>query len=133
MKLLLAAMIGIFGFMATASADEHSENVCSSQDQTVCAHVGFHWGVPTTKAEGKFVFHATPASGEISDLKIDLWMDMGNGHGHGSAPVALKKMGKNQYAVSNAYFVMPGAWLIRADFKIGNDSFQLDIPLTIAE
>lgn len=134
MKLFLVAFVCVFGLISFAQAEEHSANVCASQNQNVCAHLGYHWGLPATSSEGKFVFHAmTPNQSEISDLKIDLWMDMGNGHGHGSAPVALSKMGINKYVVSNAYFVMTGTWLVRADFKIGNDSFHLEFPVDVAQ
>lgn len=133
MKLLVSAIFGFFALIATVQAEDHSAMVCAANDNTVCAHVGYHWGLPTSTAEAKFVFHATPKTGEISDLKIDLWMDMGGGHGHGSAPVVMAKMDANKYQISNAFFVMPGTWLVRADFNIGNEAFHLDIPVDVAE
>ena len=129
--ILLSLFLVTVGMANQSQAEEHSENVCTSADQTICAHLGYHWGVPTSSTEAKFMFHVMTDLGDISDLKIKLWMDMGNGHGHGSSPVEIKDLGQNKFLISKAYFVMAGPWLVRAQFTLNGHSYNLDIPVNI--
>lgn len=86
-----------------------------------------------SRDEGRFIAHVeTPAEALVTDLKVDLWMDMGGGHGHGSGPVTLKDGGSNHYAVTNAWFVMAGPWLVRLDFIFERRPYHLEIPVDVA-
>lgn len=86
----------------------------------VCAQVEFTKG-PYDGAESQFLvqfFDHKSAHGEHvmvdpTDLKIDLWMFMGDHGGHGSAPVKVVKQATGVYYVSEVYFVMPGRWTVR--------------------
>lgn len=86
----------------------------------VCAEVEFTKG-PFDGDESQFLvrfFDHKSAHGEHvmvdpQNLKIDLWMNMGNHGGHGSAPVKIVKQAQGVYFVSEAYFVMSGRWSVR--------------------
>ncbi|RPJ66212.1 MAG: hypothetical protein EHM20_17545, partial [Alphaproteobacteria bacterium] len=68
-------------------AGDHTPNYCSTVNTSNCAHLKFA-KFPTSTEESKFIAHVLSASGEqIQNVKIKLWMDMGNGQGHGSAPL----------------------------------------------
>lgn len=107
------------------------DEVCSTQLADLCAHVHFV-KTPDSIEESAFIFHVeTPNSEDIENLTLDLWMEMGSGHGHGSAPVVLEKVAKNKFKVSNAWFVMMGAWQIRSSFSINQISYKIIIPVNI--
>jgi hypothetical protein len=66
-------------------------------------------------------------------MKVSLWMNM-NGHGHGSAPTSITKLGQEPgvYQVSNMYFTMGGAWEVRINLKYSNSREETQIlPLEI--
>lgn len=131
MKLIftLSVLVGSVAF-----AHEHTPNVCvQGVQQKVCAHLGFEEKMNSSQ-EGKFKAHFMTAKGtEIQDLKIDLWMDMGPGHGHGSAPVTIAPAGKNMFNVTNAWFVMMGEWQVRMNFTLDGQAEQIIIPIQINE
>lgn len=81
----------------------------------------------TTKQEGRF---GLELNAEL--VKIDLWMQMGH-HGHGSAPLKVTPVSPKAYDITNAHFVMRGAWQIRVTYK--HEGFQetLIIPVVIKE
>lgn len=137
MKALLVAAVLFLGVAVSGSAfaaEEHSENVCSAVDANVCAHLGFHWGMPKSDGEGQFMFHVMlPEGVEATDVAVTLWMDLGNGSGHGADPVELTKMAANKYMVSKAFFPMAGEWLVKTTFKIGDVEHKIDFALNIAE
>ena len=127
-KVLFVALLSL-GIMAHAD-DDHTPNYCSAVQTNVCAHLG-HMTALNTRDEVQFVAHVmTPNDQQISDLKIDLWMDMG-GHGHGSSPVTITQFGPNKYKVSEAYFVMTGTWLVRLTFNFNGQKQQINIPLQV--
>lgn len=109
---------------------EHSENVCATQNAEVCAHLGLHSVLKSTEA-GRFIAHFfTPENTAVSNLKVVLWMpDMG----HGTSPVTIREIGPNRYEVSEAWFLMPGHWLVKMSFDFAGASHQIDIPLDIKE
>jgi hypothetical protein len=93
--------------------------------------LGYNEEFATDKAY-TFVWHMISADAkDIKDLKLDLWMDMGNGHGHGSAPLQWTQFGPGKFNVSNAYFLMQGAWQVRAQFSLRGQLHQLVIPVQI--
>lgn len=122
----------LFSFVAVASDGDHSEDVCSTLNTAVCAHLGHMTKVNSTD-EVQFVTHVTtPQNKAISNLKVDLWMQMGN-HGHGSSPVKLTQLATNKYRVTEAYFVMTGSWLVRVTFQYENQTHKLVFPITVEQ
>lgn len=57
------------------------------------------------------------ASDLPGDFKIFLWMPT---MGHGSGPIAVKKLGTGLYDLSQVYFIMDGLWQLRIQLKSGN-------------
>lgn len=107
------------------------DEVCSTQLADLCAHVHFA-KTPDSLTESSFIFHVeTPNAEDIENLTLDLWMEMGSGHGHGSAPVVFEKVAKNKFKVTNAWFVMMGAWQIRSSFSINQNPYKIIIPVNI--
>lgn len=106
---------------------------CTDDSRQVCAHLHFHSNVDT-RTEGHFIVHVeVPGDQAIQDFRADLWMDMGNGHGHGSAPLDIQNAGEvNHFDVSNAWFVMAGTWLVRLDFSLQGRGYHIEIPVTAA-
>lgn len=133
MKKLILASLFVIGFSAQAQHaqdDDHTPNYCSAVQTNVCAHLG-HMTALNTTDEAQFVAHLlTPSDVQVSDLKIELWMDMG-GHGHPGAPVTVTQFGVNKYKVTEAYFSMSGTWLVRLNFSFNGQKQQISIPLTI--
>ena len=119
-------------------ADEggiHTPDYCSIANIKSCAHLRFD-KFPTTSEEGEFIVHITPANPGtlVTDLTVKLWMDMGNGHGHSSAPVEITPMDEaNHFQVQNAWFVMRGTWNVIITYKEAGILQSLMIPLQIKE
>ncbi len=132
MKKLVMLFCLALGLSVTALAEgDHSETVCSVSNAAVCAHLG-HFSTINTSVEGQFMAHVmTPENAEISDFSIDLWMDMGSGHSHGSAPLEWTRVDANKYQVKNAWFVMPGVWQVRLKFNLKGQAHSLIIRLPV--
>jgi len=109
---------------------DHSVTVCSAQNSALCAHLGLHQVLNST-SEGRFIAHfMTPDEAAVSNLQVILWMpDMG----HGSSPVVVHEIRKNFFEVTEAWFIMPGTWLVKMSFEYAGAKHQIDIPLDIAE
>lgn len=56
--------------------------------------------------------------------ELSLWMEMGNGKGHGSEKLKVKVSG-NSYVISNAWFMMMGDWQLKAKIS-HNDKTSLE-------
>lgn len=110
------------------------KQVCDKEIQDLCLHIHF-LKTPNSLEESEFTAHIELPNDEdvIEFLNIDLWMDMGNGKGHGSAPVDFKQTTSNKAKVTNAWFVMMGVWDIRVDYKYKNQNKRLIIPVYIKE
>lgn len=131
LKIFLIASSLFLSHMALADGDHsHTETLCSSQNTAVCAHLGLHQEL-NSQDEGRFIAHIfTPNEALVSNLAVELWMpDMD----HGSSPVALKDAGKNHYLVTNAWFIMKGAWLVKLSFDFEGARHQIDIPVEIVK
>ena len=130
LKLLLGSLL-VFSFSSVSSAHDHSAEVCSEKNSKVCVHLGIHEEL-TSEKEGQFIIHAMPADGGvIQNLQADLWMDMGSGHGHGSAPLTITQSKPNIYFVTNAWFIMMGEWQVRMQFELNGETHQIIIPVYI--
>lgn len=124
--LLLLVLVGL-----SALADgDHSVDVCSTVDQSVCGHIG-HMSGMKSDSEAEFVVHLeVPNDVQVTDLTVALWMpDMG----HGSSPVTLTQFGVNKYKVTQAFFIMPGHWEVRVNFKLEGAEHSIHIPVDIIE
>lgn len=127
----LTFLIIISTNLTQAQAHEHSETVCSSLRKDVCAHLGFEKPL-AANVEAEFMAHVvTPGSQPISSFNLDLWMEMGGGHGHGSAPVEIHGGEKNLFKITNAWFVMMGQWMVRMDFDFEGAHHHIEIPVQI--
>jgi hypothetical protein len=145
MKFILAFVLSIFGFNAFAhngmpgmggsspSVGDLSPLVCADAAHLVCAQLQF-LSVVNPSTEGRFIVKVTtPGNLLVQDFKLDLWMDMGNGHGHTSAPVDIQALpAVNQFQIGNAWFVMQGTWLVRMDFDVQGQPQHIEIPVTAA-
>lgn len=121
--LLCALLICSVSFAA------ESGNACSS---SVC--VDYQTDVPfVSKQEGRFLLTLkSNTSTEITLVKVDLWMQMGQ-HGHGSSPLKVTQVAPNQFDVTKAFFVMKGQWQIRVTFINNENQDTLIIPVMIKE
>ena len=111
----------------------HTPNYCTSDKS--CAHLIFPI-LPNTKEESAFIVHLLPKAQNaiIENLKVKLWMDMGQGHGHESAPVKLKVSDEAyHYEVTNAWFVMMGEWQVIVTFKEDGIERKFIIPIQVNE
>lgn len=54
---------------------------------------------------------------------VELYMDMGGGHGHGSAPTQYTRRNTGIYEFRRIFFVMRGEWQIK--FQIKNEEDQI--------
>ena len=134
-KITLLTLSLLFSQTAfTSNQADHSENICSEKNASVCAHLKFLSSINTSD-EGSFIVHVmTTNDSAISNLKVDLWMDMGSGHGHGSAPVNIATTDEvNHYLITNAWFVMPGTWFVRVSFDYNNEPISLNFPVQVQE
>ena len=131
-KILLALVFVTFGSQVFAEPDhgDHSETVCSTVDAKVCAHLG-HMTALNSRDEVQFVAHVLlPATQAVSNMKVSLWMPS---MGHGSSPVKLTQIDVNKYQVSEAFFMMPGTWVVRLNFTFNGANHQINIPVNVAE
>lgn len=138
--LTLFAIFALFANSAFANSGEHGSGEHSKlcplyfQQTDTCAKVDFIKG-PFDGEESQFVVHFyehQSAHGEHTmvtpqQLKIDLWMYMGNHGGHGSAPVSFSEQSTGVYLVSNVYFIMPGRWNVR--IFVGNEQKDLIVDI----
>lgn len=108
-----------------------SEEVCAVSEVEVCAHLHF-LSTPNSLSESSFLLHLkVPKDQTIETLNVDLWMNMEGSVGHGSAPVAIRKVSDNHFQISNAWFVMMGVWQVRINLMVNQKSFLISIPVTI--
>jgi hypothetical protein len=128
MKLLLIAAFASLVSVTTFAQqdDEHSVEVCSTIDATICAHVGHMKDLAPSKS-GSFVVHVTGPV-ETTNMSVLLWM---SSMGHGTSPVTVTQFDVNKYNVTKAAFIMKGDWLVRLAFNTGDAIHHIDIPLVI--
>lgn len=131
MKHFLFGVLFLFVSFVANAHELHSESYCSAEDSKVCAHIGYDQEFTTEKYD-QFVYHVTvPNADQIENLTVELWMDMGNGHGHGSVPVQFEKFGPGQFNVTNVYFIMMGQWQIKTSFALEGKTHHIVIPVQI--
>lgn len=131
--LLFVLLVSTTLFANEQEGGIHTPNYCSVEN--TCLHLRFD-SAPTTRGENQFIIHFLPHidTDKIENLTAKLWMDMGNGHGHGSAPLKLSTMTEaNHFLVTNAYFVMMGPWKVIINYSVNGKSEQVEVPLMIKE
>lgn len=106
--------------------------VCSVLNPNICTSIWFQSFV-STKAPAQFILKINGANVTLNQIKIDLWMEMSPGHGHGSAPLTYTEIMPNTFQVTNAYFVMTGNWKIRLHLTDGVKTETLEVPIYVAE
>jgi len=133
MTLIFCLMFLNISFSGEHEGGFHTANFCTLSK--TCSHLRFD-EYPTTAKMSEFLIHILPStsSSVIDNLTAKLWMDMGNGHGHGSAPLAITTgEEENHFAVTNAWFVMAGPWQVIVNFKENGINQQIIIPIDIKE
>ncbi len=135
MKYFVLAAVAILSLTAkpALASKHHTPNICSAQNSSLCLHLGFE-ALPQEGVESGFMTHFMLKDADptlLSDVVIDLWMDMGNGHGHGSAPVTVEQLDAVHFRVTRAYFVMSGEWLVRVKFKYDRVEHEIAVPVTV--
>ena len=120
-------------FAGEQDGDYHTANFCATSQ--TCAHLKFE-KYPTTAEMSEFLIHILPATATsaIENVTAKLWMDMGHGRGHGSAPLQVTTGEEaNHYNVTNGWFVMRGTWQVIVSFKENGADQQIIIPMDIKE
>lgn len=136
--LVLMSFFGLTAFAQSGNvirapkAGDKSALLCNDQ-KTVCAQLQFLVDLNSSEEASFLAAIETADNSPINNLKIDLWMSMGGGHGHGSAPVEMADDGVRRVKVTNAWFVMPGTWAIRLDFDVQGVHQHLEFPVSITE
>lgn len=119
---------------ATATAHEGKECPLYFAQSDLCASLEFTQA-PNQYDESKFLVKIyqhgstaeSPVMADPTEFKVDLWMEMGNHGGHGTAPVKIVKQDLGIYFVSEAYFVMPGRWLVRVSIDGERRNLNVDV------
>ena len=129
MKFILVAALTLFSSLSFSAIDH--EGTCSEVTK-VCAV--YHTDAPfTTTQEARFkLFLESSDQKEVTFIKADLWMQMGN-HGHGSSPLKITPVAPGEYDVTKAYFVMKGKWQIRVTYEQESKQETLIIPVIIKQ
>jgi len=129
MKSVLLTVVAFFG-MAAQAHEFHTPNYCSTEIKNFCAHIGYS-SQPEVNKAFEFVVDlvASPdALNQVKSAEVKLWMPE---MGHGSSPVKIQRLDLKHFQVSDAFFVMEGAWLVKVDVKTASGTVQIDIPFTI--
>ncbi|MGZ3790543.1 MAG: hypothetical protein ACXVLQ_18650 [Bacteriovorax sp.] len=108
---------------------------CSATSINSCAHAHFD-DYPTTAAASDFVVHVIPANADniIKEIKVSLWMDMGNGSGHDAGALEVAASTEdNHFDVKNANFSMKGDWKLVITFIDEGAEQKVIIPIQIKE
>lgn len=130
MKLSIIALL-FATFLSSGSVlaeGDHSEDVCSVKNTSVCAHLG-HMTKVNSSDEVKFIAHImAPKNTQVTNFKLDLWMPS---MGHGSSPVTITQVGVNKYQISEAYFIMNGSWEVRVTFDFDGATHNLSFPVQV--
>lgn len=126
----IVLVIGLLLVSVNLYANQEIKECYSSVE---CVKIKFVEG-PKAKVDSKFILkfesESTPIV-KIENLQVILWMLMGNGHGHGSAPTQISAIGENEYLIENVWFVMKGKWDIKINFKSDGVNQELKIPVEI--
>lgn len=106
---------------------------CSKQQSSICAQLKSTKPL-NSKEEGRFVVEVSGVDPrQIRILRAELWMDVCTSNSaHGSAPLTVSSISKNQIGISNAWFVMPGIWLVKTTIETTYGNFLVEIPVFIS-
>ncbi len=129
MKFLLVVALMLLSVLSYSGTNH--EGTCSKITK-VC--VNYHSDSPfVTTQEARFkLFLESSDQKQVTFLKADLWMQMGN-HGHGSSPLKVTPIAPGEFDVTKAYFVMKGTWQIRVTFEQESKQETLIIPVTVTQ
>jgi hypothetical protein len=126
----LIALLFALSFGANAFANTEYK-ACVDQQPSICATLNFSSAIDS-QSEGVFVVKVeTPTGKSVENFALKLWMQMGS-MGHPGAPVDLSDLGQNSYQVQNAWFFMPGTWLIQMSFTYEGTSYHLEVPIQVS-
>ncbi|MBY0518634.1 MAG: hypothetical protein K2P81_17115 [Bacteriovoracaceae bacterium] len=88
----------------------HANCELNFKTANICADLNWTKG-PAVNQESAFVLKFDK-SFKPYQLKVDLWMLMGN-HGHGTRPLVMNEVSDSEVIFSQGWFVMKGPWLVR--------------------
>ena len=129
MKSVLLAMVAFFSLSVQAH-EFHTPNYCSTQVKNFCAHIGYS-AEPVVNKAFEFVVDlvASPdALAQVKSANVELFMPEMD---HGSSPVAIERLDLKHFQVSDAYFLMEGAWVIKVEVVTTGGTILLDIPFNV--
>jgi hypothetical protein len=136
MKSIFALSVLTFCTVAFAHGGGFStKEYCSKELPKICAHAHFT-EYPETSEESQFIVHVEgeDESKIYNKINVELWMDMGEGHGHGSAPVEIAPdEEENHFDITNAWFPMMGEWQIKITVLEEGVNKLVVIPVQIKE
>lgn len=133
MLVMMLVLAPVLGFAEEGHEHEgtHTPNLCLNDSPKVCAHFMFPKAV-NTMDESQFMLHVLKDKAmTVTNMKVELWMDMGSGHGHGSAPVKIQQKSPEHFFVTNAFFMMEGEWIVRVDFELDGVARHLEFPIVV--
>lgn len=124
----------IFPTMAVAQEEIQLSGLrgCSKLDARVCANLQLS-RAPSTQGDNPFVLSFQGTGADLQISRLDLWMEMGGGQGHGSSPVSMTSLGGGRYQIRNVYFVMTGRWWVRVSFVSNRRSHQISFPIQVSQ
>lgn len=107
-----------------------SPTYCHTELKNLCASISYE-AKPVMGEAFEFVVDLTASDSDlakVSGIKAELWMPS---MGHGSAPVRVERIGANQFLVTEAYFVMDGAWDVNVEVMTSSGSLKFAIPFEL--
>lgn len=129
MKTFILTMVMLATGLAQAH-DYHTPNYCDQETGKLCAHLGYD-KLPQVGEEFKFVVDLMFPTSELEKVtNIQVELDMPS-MGHGSAPVQIKRKDARHFEVTEAYFPMPGQWVILVDVLMSGKKVRIEIPLSL--
>lgn len=115
----------------TPQPGDTTQSYCLTENQSICSYLLFQTEA-NTKTPAKFIVKVIGSELRAGDVAVDLWMRMGNGHEHGSAPVKMTLLSGDSLLIEDAYFVMGGEWLVRVKLTIEGRLEIIEIPVRVS-
>jgi YtkA-like len=129
MKFILVLALSLLSSLSFSAI--HHEGTCSQVTKVCAVYHAEDTFTTTQEARFKLLLESSDQK-EVTLIKADLWMQMGN-HGHGSSPLKITPVAPGEFDVTKAYFVMRGTWQIRVTYEQESKQETLIIPVTVKQ
>lgn len=135
MKLLMSIVFAL-GFAVSSSAlglEEHSENVCSTINEQICAHIGMH-EVPVVGTPSNFMVHFLVEDAVAEQIKNVDVLQVFPGETEEDFilnTLTFEQKNATHYMVKEAVFEKAGQWFIAVVFDYNGETDMIEIPLSI--